>query len=119
MTFKPSELYKPYKYDTAFDQQHVYKTPINIVTDTLYLEGVDCVLFNYDADKQEDEGVEIEWCEICITFAAGGEMYIKTTDSNILDACGFDWSNAWESANELLEGEGSMKSEHCTLWGLK
>ena len=119
MTFKPSELYEPYKYDTAFDQQHVYKTPINIVTDTLYLEGVDCVYFKFDADKQEDEGVEIEWCEICITFAAGGEMFIKTTDRNTLKAFGFDFESAADDARELLEGKGFIKSEHCILWGLK
>ena len=120
MTFKPTELYEPFKRKLDFDQQYVHLEPINIVTDTLYLENVGVVFFRYDA-AINGEDTEIDWCEITITFAAGGEMYIKTTDGDILDACGFDWHDAWVVANELLEGDGkgNMKSEHCTLWGLK
>ena len=118
MTFKPLELYEPLKYETSFDQQKVYKTPVNIATDTLYLEGVDYVYFKFDA-AIEGEDTVIDWCEICITFAAGGEMFIKTTDRNTLKAFGFDFESAADDANSLLEDEGSIKSEHCILWGLK
>ena len=101
MTFKPTELYEPLKHDLSFDQQYVHETPINIVTDTLYLEGVDCVYFNYDA-AMEGEEVEIEWCEIQVTFAAGGEMYIKTTDRKVLKAFGFDFEGATDNARDAL-----------------
>jgi len=118
MTFKPTELYEPLKRNLDFDQQYVHETPINIVTDTLYLEGVGVVFFRYDA-AINGEDTEIDWCEICVTFAAGGEMFIKTTDSNVLDACGFDWHDAWVGAQEHEEGNGDTKSEHCTKWGLR
>ena len=120
MTFKPTELYKelyePNKYNASFDQQNVHETPINIVTDTLYLEAVDYVYFQYDAEVEDDD-VAIDWCEISITFAAGGEMFIKTTDYKTLKAFGFDYTAALESAQEHEEGD--TKSEHCTKWGLK
>jgi len=101
MTFKPTELYNPLKYSHQYDQQLVHVTPVNIVTDTLYLEGVDLVFFRYDA-AMEGEEVEIEWCEIQVTFAAGGEMYIKTTDRKVLKAFGFDFEDATDNARDAL-----------------
>jgi len=116
MTFKPTELYDPLKHRCEYDQQNVHETPINIITDTLYLEGVGVVFFQYDAEVEDDD-VAIDWCEISITFAAGGEMYIKTTDYKTLKAFGFDYTAALESAQEHEEGD--TKSEHCTKWGLR
>ena len=101
MTFKPTELYEPLKHRCEYDQQLVHVTPVNIKTDTLYLEGVDLVFFRYDA-VMEGEEVEIEWCEIGITFAAGDGMYIKTTDRKVLKAFGFDFEGATDNARDAL-----------------
>jgi len=110
MTFKPEELYEPIEKQTIFYQQNDHLTPIKIATDTLYLEKVARVFFQYDAEI-EDDGVAIDWCETSITFAAGGTMYIKTTDYKTLKAFGFDYQKAKEntraSANANCQAQES------------
>ena len=113
--FKPTELYKPLQYTVNAEQEVDITTPRNIVTDTLYLEGVTGIGFRYDSGI-DGEDVTIEWCEIIVTFEAGNQMFIKTTDSRVLDAFGFDWQVAYEDAPESEKNTWDNYAEHNTYW---
>jgi len=111
--FKPTELYTPLKYVVNAEQEIEHKTPVNVATDALYLEGVTGVGFRYDSGI-DGEDVTIEWCEIIVTFSEGNQMFIKTTDSRVLDAFGFDWQVAYEDAPESDKPSWSNYSNHST-----
>ena len=116
--FKPTELYTPLKYVVNAEQDNHFDTPKTFTTDTLCLEGVTDVDFRYDSSIESGDDVVIDWCEIVVTFEGGNQMFIKTTNSHVLDAFGFDWTVAYDDAPEDEKNTWSNYAEHNTHWGL-
>lgn len=84
------------------NQQVVHNEPVNIETTNMLLEGVEVIFFRYDAELDATGELFIDDCEIGVTFAEGGDMFIRSTDDTILEAFGFNYEEARDNANTYL-----------------